>query len=464
MQRAGGSCGHCHAGGGLFGHARDEHGHEDGNTERSSHITEHVVRAGSGGGLSRSNTGQGDLHEDGAVAADAETDKEQCAAHHEDAGILADEEHDQRADGDKHERDGSHDLRLLLVGHGAEDDGADRHAEVLNAHGNRSDGGLVDGITEADDLGQAGGHKALGQEHDQHGEHEVLTSHELAVEDRVGGLLLNQEEDDEADDGHADGRKRRGAGPAVLLAEGGHADERTEHEQDEHGACPVKALHGAFGDVRVILDLCKADQERDHAQRDADPHDDAPCIGRSDDLHDDAADGGSKDDHAAGNCHVDREALAHLLGRELHHDVGHDDRGDAGCADTDHEAEHEQQRDVLRADGDERLADRVKAHGTQQHLSAADHAAELAQDRRHGGGSQGVSQRDEGQGRVGIPGRGDRGRHRSGEAAAKAQDRRRNSVGHKAFHIVFVVFHEYILLSSDSGTKPCDSWFLLRAQ
>ena len=54
--------------------------------------------------------------------------------------------------------------------------------------------------------------------------------------------------------------------------------------------------------------------------------------------------------------------------------------------------------------------------------------------------------------------------HRSGEAAAKAQDRRRNSVGHKAFHIVFVVFHEYILLSSDSGTKPCDSWFLLRAQ
>lgn len=127
-------------------------------------------------------------------------------------------------------------------------------------------------------------------------------------------------------------------------------------------------------------------------------------------------------------------------------------------------AEHEQQRDVLRADGDESLADRVKAHGTQQHLSAANHAAELAQDRRHGGGSQGVSQRDEGQGRVGIPGRGDRGRHRSGEAAAKAQDRRRNSVGHKAFHIIFVVFHEYILLSSDSGTKPCDSWFLLRAQ
>ena len=30
VQRAGGSGGHCHAGGGLLGHAGDEHGHEDG--------------------------------------------------------------------------------------------------------------------------------------------------------------------------------------------------------------------------------------------------------------------------------------------------------------------------------------------------------------------------------------------------------------------------------------------------
>ena len=72
VQRAGGSGGHCHAGGGLLGHAGDEHGHEDGDAERSAHILEDVERAGSGGGLSRSNAGQRDLHEDGGVAAEAE--------------------------------------------------------------------------------------------------------------------------------------------------------------------------------------------------------------------------------------------------------------------------------------------------------------------------------------------------------------------------------------------------------
>lgn len=148
------------------------------------------------------------------------------------------------------------------------------------------------------------------------------------VENGAGRLFLDSDQNDQADNRDRNGGQSSNGHPSILLTEGGNADQSAEHDQDESRARPVKSLHGALGKVGVVLYHCKAENKRDHTHGNANPHDDAPCIGSTDYRHEDAADSGSKDDHPAGKHHVNSEAQAHLLGGKLHHNVRHNDRGD----------------------------------------------------------------------------------------------------------------------------------------
>ena len=190
MQSAGSGSGDGQACGGLAAHAGDEHGNKDGNAEGGAHILEHVEGTGSGGGLGGCYAGQSHLHEDGGVAAQTKTHEEQGAAHLQDAGVLIDQQHDGRAEGNKQKRDSGNDFGLLLIGHGAKNDGADGHAQVFDRHCHAGHRSLVNRITIADDLGQAGGHQTLGKEQNDDRENKILAGNELTTEDGTGRLFL----------------------------------------------------------------------------------------------------------------------------------------------------------------------------------------------------------------------------------------------------------------------------------
>ena len=422
-------------GGGVAG---NEHRAEHGNAEGGGQVTEHGVGTGAGAGDLRVEAGQGDVHEDGAVAAEAEADKEQAGREDNEAGLSGVEQLYSSAYQAEHQSKGRDVAGLLLAGERGHGDVADGHADVQYAGGVVADGaGGVEDHGEADGVGHAGLHKTLGEEENDDRQDELLAGHELAVEDGVLGLLLSEDQDHKAHNGSGDDDESGLAEPAGLtLSEVGNAESQGEEQDDEDSAEYIKT-----GEALLRAGLLghgeQADDEAGSSQDSADVEDDAVVLGG---LDYDAADGGSKDDHAAGQSHVNGETGTHLGRRELTGYVSDNGRGNSGSADAYNEAEKDgHPHGTVGREAEAKLADDHNGHTEKSSAAAAKDVAQLTEDRRAGGHAHAHREGDPSQpGIVKSPGADDVVGDGSREAAGQADQRRGHCERHKALLVVFV--------------------------